>query len=67
MILAMVRTPLSYFDLTPTGQIINKFANDLGQIDNMMPLSLILVFEKIALWIIMVGNIGFKNMLHPKA
>ena len=57
MILAMIRTPLSYFDLTPTGQIINKFANDLGQIDNMMPLTLILMLEKIALWIIMVGNI----------
>jgi ABC-type multidrug transport system fused ATPase/permease subunit len=36
MIHGLVRSPSSYFDITPTGQLTNKFSNDLGIMDNMI-------------------------------
>ena len=36
MIHSLLRSPSHYFDLTPTGQITNKFSNDLGILDNTM-------------------------------
>jgi len=34
MIHGLVRCPSSYFDITPSGRLINKFSNDLGILDN---------------------------------
>ena len=34
MIHGLVRSPLNFFDITPTAQLINKFSNDLGILDN---------------------------------
>jgi ATP-binding cassette subfamily C (CFTR/MRP) protein 4 len=34
MIHGLVRCPSSYFDVTPTGRLVNKFSNDLGILDN---------------------------------
>ena len=36
MVMGMVRSPLSYFDVTPSGQITNKFSNDLGVMDGQL-------------------------------
>lgn len=36
MIHSLVRSPSSYFDITPTGQLNNKFSNDLGIMDGML-------------------------------
>ena len=36
MIHGLVRSPCSYFDITPTGRLNNKFSNDLGIMDNML-------------------------------
>lgn len=36
MIHGIVRSPCSYFDITPTGRLTNKFSNDLGLMDGMM-------------------------------
>ena len=41
MIHTIVRCPGSFFDKTPSGQLINKFSNDLGVIDNIMIFGLI--------------------------
>jgi hypothetical protein len=40
MIHGLVRSPSTFFDITPTGRLINKFSNDLGILDN----TLIFVF-----------------------
>jgi ABC-type multidrug transport system fused ATPase/permease subunit len=36
MIHGLIRSPSSYFDITPTGRLNNKFSNDLGLLDNML-------------------------------
>ena len=34
MLYGMVRSPASYFDVTPSGQLISRFSNDMGILDN---------------------------------
>eukprot|EP00929_Paragymnodinium_shiwhaense_P054641 TRINITY_DN273_c0_g1_i1.p1 TRINITY_DN273_c0_g1~~TRINITY_DN273_c0_g1_i1.p1 ORF type:complete len:1364 (+),score=417.09 TRINITY_DN273_c0_g1_i1:74-4165(+) len=34
---ALVRAPLSFFDTTPIGRVINRFAQDMQQMDDMLP------------------------------
>ena len=41
MVMGVVRSPLSYFDVTPSGQITNKFSNDLGILDNEVAFTLV--------------------------
>ena len=36
MIKGLVRSPSSYFDITPTGRLTNKFSNDLGILDTLL-------------------------------
>ena len=43
MVMGIVRSPLSYFDVTPSGQITNKFSNDLGILDNEVAPALVYV------------------------
>ena len=33
MLIGLIRSPLSYFDITPSGQLTNRFSNDLGALD----------------------------------
>ena len=41
MIEAVVRSPASFFDDTPSGVLTNKFSNDLGIIENTLIFSFI--------------------------
>ena len=45
MIEAILRSPVSYFDTTPSGILMNKFSNDLGVLDNALYISFIYTFE----------------------
>jgi ATP-binding cassette subfamily C (CFTR/MRP) protein 4 len=45
MINAIVRSPGSFFDITPSGLLTNKFSNDLGIIDNVLIMAMIDAFE----------------------
>ena len=57
MIQGLVRSPSYYFDLTPTGQITNKFSNDLGILDNTLGFTMIDCMEGIIISIIMLVNV----------
>nr|XP_057941813.1 ATP-binding cassette sub-family C member 4-like isoform X2 [Doryrhamphus excisus] len=38
---AVLRTPVSFFDLNPIGRILNRFSKDIGQMDSMLPLTFV--------------------------
>ena len=62
--MGIVRSPLSYFDVTPSGQITNKFSNDLGLLDNLLALTLIFVLERFMVWIVMLGGSLTMNIIY---
>ena len=37
MLQRLMRSPMSYFDTTPLGRIINRFAKDVDTVDNILP------------------------------
>ena len=57
MIHRLVRSPSSYFDITPTGRLNNKFSNDLGIMDNLVPFVLLDVLEGPIVCLILLANI----------
>lgn len=57
MILGVVRSPLTYFDITPSGELTNRFSNDLGILDNQIAGTFVDIVYRLTLWIVMVGNI----------
>ena len=64
MVMGVVRSPLTYFDITPSGQITNKFSNDLGILDNDVAANFFLVFERGILWIIMLGSLLALDLMY---
>lgn len=57
MIEAIVRSPGSLFDSTPSGVLISKFSNDLGVIDNNLIFALIDALEGPTMIVVALVNI----------
>ncbi|KAK4317272.1 hypothetical protein Pmani_011632 [Petrolisthes manimaculis] len=55
MFRTVIRVPIQFFDLHPVGQMLNRFTKDLGQIDEMLPVT---VFDVISIFLHFVGIIG---------
>ncbi|XP_064120685.1 ATP-binding cassette sub-family C member 4-like [Macrobrachium nipponense] len=65
MFKSVIRVPIKFFDTHPVGQILNRFTKDLGQVDEMLPitifdvvtillnfLGIIVVIASINIWVI---------------
>ena len=57
MVLGLVRSPSWYFDVTPSGDIINKFSNDLGILDSNLNFALMDSIEGPIISLILLSNI----------
>ncbi|KAK3863657.1 hypothetical protein Pcinc_030600 [Petrolisthes cinctipes] len=55
MFRTVIRVPIQFFDLHPVGQMLNRFTKDLGQIDEMLPIT---VFDVISIFLHFIGIIG---------
>lgn len=45
MLAAVLRAPLSFFHTNPTGRVLNRFSNDQGRVDDVLPLALFDVLQ----------------------
>lgn len=62
MIKAIVRSPGSFFDSTPSGTLVNKFSNDLGVVDNSLVFCLIDALEGPTVFLIAIVNLCQINL-----
>lgn len=62
MLYGIVRSPCSFFDTTPSGQLISKFSNDLGVMDNSLAFVMIDIIQGPIVTAILVSNIFSINL-----
>ena len=62
MVEKIVRCPGNFFDKTPSGELINKFSNDLGVIDNTMIFGLIDTIEGPIIFFVAIVNLSQINL-----
>ncbi|XP_050734387.1 ATP-binding cassette sub-family C member 4-like isoform X2 [Eriocheir sinensis] len=58
---AIIRVPIKFFDTHPVGQILNRFTKDLGQIDELLPITM---FDVITIFCTFVGIIAIIAMVN---
>ena len=64
MIMGIVRSPFSYFDVTPSGHLTNNFSNDLGILDNAVAENFTQIIERTILWVVMSASIMKLNSIY---
>jgi ABC-type multidrug transport system fused ATPase/permease subunit len=57
MINGIVRSPSEFFDVTPSGMLLNKFSSDLGILDNSLSITIMDMFEGPAATLVAFANI----------
>ncbi|CDR39229.1 CYFA0S03e01090g1_1 [Cyberlindnera fabianii] len=58
MALSVVRSPMSFFETTPIGRIMNRFSADVNKVDENLPRSFNMFFSSIMKTIFTLGFIG---------
>ena len=63
MISKLVRAPLHFFDESPVGRIVNRFAKDLGVADMLMPVTIVEFCEAFFRILSIMGVLCYSNPL----
>ena len=61
LLLNILRSPAHFFDVTPTGRIINRFAKDLDTIDLMVPFTMTRFAHMALETLCAIGVIGYST------
>ena len=64
MLMGVLRSPFSYFDVTPSGQLASNFSNDLGILDNNIVDNFLLGIDRAILWVVMSACIMRMNLIY---
>ena len=70
MISAILKAPVLFFDINPTGRIMNRFSKDLGLMDEILPQSCYVAFRNLIIIVVaflipFVGNYWLGFALFP--
>lgn len=63
MISKLIRAPLSFFDESPVGRVVSRFAKDLGVADMLMPVTVVEFCEAFFRILSIMGVLCFSNPL----
>ncbi|XP_045033102.1 ATP-binding cassette subfamily C member 4 isoform X3 [Daphnia magna] len=62
MFQSVIRTPLLFFDQNPVGRVLNRFAKDIGSVDEMLPSAF---FDVITIALTAVGILFLVGLVNP--
>jgi ATP-binding cassette subfamily C (CFTR/MRP) protein 4 len=62
MVKKLIRSPLFYFDVIPSNQLLNRFSNDLTVLDTLIPYSFKVVFERSAAILVALVTVSSLNL-----
>lgn len=62
MVRSVMRSPLKFFHMNPTGRIVNRFAKDQGMVDDLLPN---ICVEVLAILVLSIGAITFVIIAVP--